>query len=210
MFDRANFTAINVQLGRGDDKFTEGNDVVRDESLVLDAGSGNDTIVTGAGNDLVFGGSGNDSILTGNGDDVIFGQSGNDTIDGQVGHDTEFLGGGNDTAMWLPGEGSDVVDGGNGTDVLQFNGSNGAEVMSLSPSGSRAVFLRDLGTVRMDLDNLEHVDVNAMGGADTVTFNDMTGTSVRQADVDLGATPGGPGDDAADLGRSTARGATTT
>jgi Ca2+-binding RTX toxin-like protein len=198
-FDRASFTAIDVQLGSGDDAFVESPGVVRDETLTVDAGDGNDAVQTGDGNDLVFGGRGNDSILTGNGDDVIFGQSGNDVIDGQVGHDTEFLGSGADVATWNPGEGSDFVDGGSGTDVLQFNGSNAPENMSLSPSGSRAVFLRDVGQIRMDLDNLEHVDVSARGGADTVTFDDMTGTSVRQADVDLAATPGGPGDQAADV-----------
>ncbi len=38
----------------------------------------------------------------------------------------------------------------------------------------------------MDLNNVETVDVNALGGADTITVNDLTGTAVKQVNLDLG------------------------
>ena len=47
----------------------------------------------------------------------------------------------------------------------------------------------------MDLDDVERIDVKALGGADTVTVNDLSGTDVTNVDADL-AAPGG-GDDAA-------------
>jgi hypothetical protein len=39
------------------------------------------------------------------------------------------------------------------------------------------------------------VDVNALGGADLVTVNDLTGTDVRNVTVDLAATLGGASGD---------------
>ena len=63
--------------------------------------------------------------------------------------------------------------------------------MSLSANGRRAVFLRDVGAIRMDLDNVEALDLQTLAGADKVTVNDLTGTDLRQARIDLSA----PGDD---------------
>ena len=39
----------------------------------------------------------------------------------------------------------------------------------------------------MDLDGVEQLDLQALGGADQVTIGDMSGTDFRQANVDLGA-----------------------
>ena len=48
----------------------------------------------------------------------------------------------------------------------------------------------------MDLDNVETIDVHALGGADTITVNDLTGTDVTEVNLDLGAN--GVGDGSAD------------
>ena len=37
----------------------------------------------------------------------------------------------------------------------------------------------------MDTDGVEIVDFNALGGADTITVNDLTGTDVTQTNLDL-------------------------
>ncbi|MGX7681821.1 calcium-binding protein [Jatrophihabitans sp. DSM 45814] len=197
-FDRTTFNTISAFLGRGDDQFHENelNGRFVEEALIVDGGAGNDTIVGGSGNDTLSGGAGDDNIQGGAGNDVIFGNAGNDVIDGNVGTDTEILGAGADTAVWNPGEGNDVVDGSAGVDTLAFNGSNANEIMALSANGRQAVLTRDVGGIRMDLDNVEHVKVAAVGGADSVTINDLTGTDVRSADVDLSAQ--GVGDGQAD------------
>jgi Ca2+-binding RTX toxin-like protein len=176
--DRATFSRIVVSLENGDDQFRidQAGGAFADEGLVVDAGSGGDTIVGGDGNDLVLGGSGSDSVS------------------GARGNDTAILGSGRDSFRWLPGEGSDAIDGGDGPDSLVFDGSNAAEIMSLSASGHRTVLLRNVGAIRMDMDDVETLDLAALGGADTVTVNDMTGTGFRTADIDLSAQGVGDGE----------------
>jgi len=49
----------------------------------------------------------------------------------------------------------------------------------------------------MDLKSVETVNIGALGGADTITVNDLSKTDVRNVNVDLGAAGGG-GDGAAD------------
>jgi Ca2+-binding RTX toxin-like protein len=180
-FPLADFNAISVSLGNGDDQFTEPPGILANKALTVDGGNGNDTITTG------------------NGTDVIFGGNGDDHVDAGRGNDTVFLGNGNDFFVWNPGQGSDTVDGGNGNaDVMQFNGSDQDETMSLSANGSRAVFLRDIGTIRMDLNAIETLNLNTLGGGDNVTVNNLEGTSLRHANIDLAASSGG-GDQATDF-----------
>ena len=60
-------------------------------------------------------------------------------------------------------------------------------------------FFRDVGNVTMDLNGVEDIELNALGGADTITVNDLTGTDLNQVDLDLAAPPGsGVGDGQAD------------
>src|SRR4051794_30874043 len=170
-FGRRTFRVISVSLGSGDDRFDvdSGGSASTDVPLHIDAGNGSDTIVGGAGDDTIVGGNGDDHLRGGAGADVLFGDNGDDFVDGGVGTDTEVLGSGDDVAAWTPGEGSDAVFGQSGNDTLAFDGSPGDEVMSLSRNGTEAVFLRSPGSVRMDLDGVELVNTNALGGADTIT-----------------------------------------
>ena len=51
----------------------------------------------------------------------------------------------------------------------------------------------------MDINGVEQVNVAALGGADTLTVNDLSGTDVAQVNLDLAGTPGsGTGDGQAD------------
>jgi Ca2+-binding RTX toxin-like protein len=43
----------------------------------------------------------------------------------------------------------------------------------------------------MDLDDVEHIIVNALGGADTIVVNDLAGTDAPEINVNLAATGGG-------------------
>ena len=171
---------IVVSLRAGDDVFRvdQVNGAFADETLIIDAGEGNDVVSGGDGNE------------------IMLGRSGNDRFDGNKGADAAFLGGGDDVFTWDPGDGSDAVTGGSGNDTLLFNGASGNETMSLSANGRQAVFLRDPGTVRMDLDGIESVDVVALAGADAITVNDLTGTEVQNVNIDLGVN--GAGDTSAD------------
>ena len=51
----------------------------------------------------------------------------------------------------------------------------------------------------MDLDDVERIDFNALGGVDNIVVGDMTGTDVTQVRINLASTLGGTvGDNAAD------------
>lgn len=195
-FARDTFSGISVFLRAGDDSFVETGTTLPDEPLTVSASSGDDTIVAGPGTDVISGGDGNDNIHGGPGDDVITAGRGDDLVDGDQGHDTAFLGTGQDSFVWDAGDGSDLVDGSVGYDTLVFNGASGNEVMSLSANDFRSVFLRQPGNIRMDMDGVEQLTLNPLGGADVFTQNDMTGTDFRQVNVNLAVE--GAGDQAAD------------
>ena len=174
------------------------------DGLFVNALAGNDT-VTAAGLPAgivqltVDGGIGNDIIIGSDGDDRLVGDDGNDTITGGKGSDVAFLGDGNDTFIWNPGDGSDTVEGQGGIDTLQFNGSNADESFDLSANGTRLRLFRDVGNVTMDVNGVSHVNLATLGGADTVTVNDLTGAGVTDVNIDLAGTPGRKaGDGAAD------------
>ena len=177
-FDRATFSRIEVLLRSGSDQFRvdQVNGAFADEALTVDGGSGRDTMDGGDGAEYFIGGSGGDAV------------------DGNRGDDSADLGSGSDSFRWDPGDGSDDIEGRSGTDTLDFNGAGANENMSLSAEGHRSVFLRDVANIRMDMSRVERLELTALGGVDTVTINDMSGTDFRRADVDLsGPTGGGDG-----------------
>jgi Ca2+-binding RTX toxin-like protein len=176
-------------------------DIGTSENLVVNMNGGNDTLTAGNGLagliDLsVDGGAGNDSITGGDGNDRLVGGDGSDTITGGRGSDTALMGAGDDTFVWNPGDGSDTVDGQDGIDTMQFNGSNQSERFDFTANGFRLRLTRDVGTVTMDVDGTERVNLAALGEADTITVNDLSGTAVTEVNLDLSAQ--GQGDGAAD------------
>src|SRR6266487_2794210 len=170
-------------------------DIGTTENLVVNANGGDDVITAGNGlADLakltIDGGAGNDTITGGDGNDTLLGGDGNDVITGGRGSNTAQLGAGDDTFVWNPGDASDVVDGQDGTDTLLFNGANIADTMSISANHGKVSLVRDIANITMDLDNIEHIQVNALDGADKITVNDLTGSDVTQVTLDLGANDG--------------------
>src|SRR5262249_50904688 len=138
--------------------------------ILLNGGAGNDSLSLDETNGTLplaklDGGAGNDVLVGGSAGDVLDGAGGDDTLSG---------GAGRDTFVWSPGDGSDVVEGRGGLDTLTFNGSDLAEQFNISANGSRVRLTRDLGTVAMDLTGIEEIDVNAAGGADTITVGDLS------------------------------------
>jgi hypothetical protein len=167
-------------------------------SIVVDAGRGNDFVLLDTANGafttarptIVVGGNGDDTLLGGSGDELFFGGRGNDFVDGNGGADTAFLGGGNDTFVWDPGDANDTVEGGSGFDIHLFNGAGGNEIFAATADGHRVRFTRNTGNIVMDLNNIEALDVNALGGSDSVTINDLAGTGLTDVIVDLGLALG--------------------
>ena len=94
------------------------------------------------------------------------------------GNDVAFLGAGNDVFQWDPDDGSDMVEGQDGLDRLDFNGANIAEHIDISANGAHVRFTRDVANVTMDLNDVEFVRFKALGGADNIVINDLSGTDV--------------------------------
>src|SRR5262249_44368709 len=138
------------------------------------------TLPTGVVTLTIDGGAGNDTIIGSQGADRLIGGDGGDLGVGGRGNDLAPLGGGNDTFVWNPGDGSDTVEGQAGFDTLQFNGAAIAENIDIAANGSRVRFFRDIATVTMDLDGVERVEFNALGGVDVVKVHDLSGTAVTQ------------------------------
>jgi Ca2+-binding RTX toxin-like protein len=177
-------------------------DIGTSENLVLNANGGNDSF-SATGNlaaliqITVDGGAGDDTLLGSNGNDVLLGGDGNDFIDGQQGNDTASLGAGDDTFQWDPGDGNDTVEGQAGNDTLLFHGANIAEIFDVSANGARVRFTRNIANIVMDLDDIENLDLSALGGTDTLTVNNLAGTDLTAINTDLAATIGGTTGDAA-------------
>jgi hypothetical protein len=169
-FDLGTFAAIDIDAGSGDDT------VRIDESVA---------VFTTTKATRIEGGNGDDRLLGGAGAEVLSGGRGDDFIDGNGGVDTAFLGQGDDTFVWDPGDASDIVEGQAGFDTMIFNGSIGNEIMAATAVDGRVLFTRNLGTIVMDLDDVEAIDVRALGGSDSVTVNDVTQSDLQRVDVDL-------------------------
>jgi Ca2+-binding RTX toxin-like protein len=166
-------------------------DIGTTEELVVNANGGDDVITAGNGlANLIHltldGGAGNDTITGGDGNDKLLGGDGNDLVTGGRGSDSALLGAGDDTFVWNPGDGNDVVDGQDGTDKLLFNGANISEIMNLLAHGGHAEFTRNVANIAIDLDNIEQVQVNALGGADRINVDNLGATDVKQVTIDLG------------------------
>ncbi len=189
----------------------DGNDFVfgDDGNDEVFGGNGNDSIDGGAGNDIVNGEANNDTVNGGSGDDSLYGEVGSDILSGMDGNDYEdgglgddFVYGGAGADTLLAGVGNDVIDGqGNvpglenktadlvllagGTDLAdiytvstQIVGVNQFVVLSRTNQTPYSIRMRRTETVRL----------NAGGGNDTLTVNNLAGapTESIRFEIDLG------------------------
>ena len=163
-------------------------DIGTTENLVVNANGGDDIFT--AGNGLaaliqltVDGGAGNDTITGGDGDDMLLGGDGNDLVIGGRGNDTALLGAGDDTFVWNPGDGSDIGRGpGRHRHAAVQRRQRRREDRHLGQRQPGALHPRR----RQHHDGPQRrraaSNFNALGGADTITVNDLTGTDVTQVD----------------------------
>src|SRR5688572_1568032 len=164
---------LHVNGQGGNDKISAATMAVDIVQIALDGGAGNDSLTGGLGNDSLIGGDGNDTVIGGNGADTV------------------ALGAGNDLFVWNPGNGNDKIEGEDGIDTLRFVGSNASEAFSIFANGTRATVTRDIGTVVMDLNGVERIEIRTLGSDDGVYVSDLSGTGVSAVVVDLAATSGG-------------------
>ena len=180
-FLRNRFTRIVVSGGLGNDR------------LRIDESKG---AFTNTERTTLNGGPGTDMLIGGRFAETLNGFTGIDTVEGNAGADTAVLGAGADIFVWDPGDGNDVVQGGTEVDTLRFNGSAAAEVFAAAAVGSELRLTRNLGAVVMRAQDVETLALNALGGADSMSVNDLDSTDVTTLNLDLAV--GGVGDAAAD------------
>ena len=105
-----------------------------------------------------------------------------------------------DTFFWDAGDGNDIVEGQGGNDALVFNGSALNEIIDFSAVGSRLRLSRNVENVVLDIDGVERLGLQPLGGADVVTVNSLAGTAVESLIIELTGIDGGStGDGQADL-----------
>ncbi len=127
----------------------------------------------------------------GRGEDVILGGEGNDLVNGGDGDDLAVMGAGDDAFVWNPGDDNDTLEGEDGFDRMLFNGAVIAEQIDISNVDGHVRFFRNIANVLMDLNDVEGIDYNALGGADIVVVNDLSGTDVVEVNTNLAVNGAG-------------------
>src|SRR5829696_884520 len=151
-------------------------------AMLLNGGTGADTLQGGGGADLINGGEDNDALTGGPGGDRLVGDRGADAMSG---------GDGDDTTVWNNGDGSDVMNGDAGVDRVEVNGAAGNEVFTVAPNGARAKFDRtSAGAFSLDIGSAEALDLRSLAGDDTFTASPGTGALLAVT------ADGGAGNDA--------------
>jgi Ca2+-binding RTX toxin-like protein len=192
---------VNADLGTGTDQASV--DATNASDNLTVAGSASVTGLAAAvhlrnAEALTVNALGGDDVVSASGLDTRIkltadGGAGNDKLAGSRGDDRLLGGDGTDAFVWNPGDGSDTIEGQTGTDTLTFNGASVAESFDISANGGRVRFFRNVAGITMDLNDVERIDANALGGADTMVVNDLSGTDVTAVRTDVS----GPTDDGA-------------
>jgi trimeric autotransporter adhesin len=158
---------------------------------------GNDTIIGGATNDVMFGLGGNDSLVGGGDLDILDGGAGNDTLDGGAMNDILKGGAGNDRL--IGGVGEDTMTGGAGNDVYDVTDLDD-EVHELAGGGTDSI-LAEIGNVSLaDYDNVEVLSLTTLAGAANASGSDRSDSINGNAFVNT--LTGGKGNDTLDGGGS--------
>ncbi len=172
--------------------------------LIVNGTDGGETLMSGAGLQILLGHGGNDTLSSGAGADILVGGTGDDVID---------AGNGNDTILWRAGDGRDIVDGGVGNDTFHIAGDNSNETyriydrLSLPAAlaiglavATEIIVTREVAgseTIIAELTNIEEMVINGGGGADTfVPIGDFSPTTLSHNTITIEGTDG---DDTVDI-----------
>ncbi len=219
----ADATAIVVHAGFGGDTIEVDPQAEAQAIIVIDGGSGNDTItggsiiIGGPGNNLLIGSDGPNTIVGGTGSDTIYGLGGNDTLFGDaevlnidiLGPNCEYIG--NliilPTATGAPdsifgGDGDDFINGNVGADSI-YGGEGHDDIGAQTYNG---VFFPEAGNDVIDAGEGDNCVFSGTGN-DTVTAGNGNNRIVLDEGDDTATTGngnnsifGGAGNDTATTG----------
>ncbi|MEH6740901.1 MAG: calcium-binding protein, partial [Sulfitobacter sp.] len=148
---------------------------------------GNDSLLGGSGDDVIYGMAGNDFISGGTDNDRLYGGSGHDTLAGEAGNDLYDGGDGND--LFFAGAGADTMLGGAGNDQLTnfssldtsgqvFDGGADVDLFSIIKSGG-------IGTVDLRDDSvtgIEFLNFSDNGGGPSFVVDEIQLNAAQFAD----------------------------
>jgi len=161
---------VVVRTGGGNDQLAA--TLTTTGAIELDAEAGDDTVLGSIRPETVKGGAGDDRLVAGRGDDTVLGGDGNDTL------------------VWNNGDGTDQMTGEAGADAVEVNGSPNAGDVFVTKPGAAAGSVRfdrtNLGLFGLDLTTVERLQVNGLGGDDSITAQGGVGALIRH-DADGGA-----------------------
>lgn len=192
-------TVIRVNLGQNNIVAqlpeSTGNGIAGSDDDDLFGGDGNDVIYGIGGHDLLAGGNGDDELYGNSGNDEIYGNDGTDKLEGHSGNDklyggngTDDLNGGSgDDQLW-GGGGNDTLAGGSGIDTLY--GDSGNDTLS-GASGNDILF----GGNGNDTVNGNSGDDVMHGGMGNDIMNGHSGNDVMNGDAGGDKLIGGGGND---------------
>lgn len=137
--------------------------------LVLEGGNlGDDVLITGSGNDTIYGANGADALLGNGGNDALIGSNGADTLNGGTGNDFLNGGSGADVFEFEAGFGADVIVGfEDGTDVLDVSGYGG---------------LAGIGDLQILQDGANTIARVVTAPSDQITFVGVSAVNISDAD----------------------------
>lgn len=130
----------------------DGTTVKNVENIIINAGSGNDTLTTGKGVDNLYGNDGGDTLTSGGGKDFLSGGTGTNTLSSDRGDDSIYS------------TGLDTINGGSGFDVATIDRHTavGALTFHLGDPGTTTTLIGDGTTVK----NVEKFVLTGGSGAD--------------------------------------------
>ena len=188
-----------IDAGDGDNRIAgDGATLTATEYATLNASTdGDDTIISGAGADIVLGGQGGDTLITGAGDDLISGDGAVVILAANVATSA--------TTRSSQGGSGDTIDAGAGDDVIL----GGAGADSITGGAGNDHMLGDFGTADLvggvGLTSLDVVD----GGDDTIAGGDGDDVAIGGAGINVFSDTGGTNIVIGGAGSLTAGGALT-
>ena len=160
-----------------DDKTVTYENLKTDYGMTINGDAGDNTLIGGAGKDIMNGGYGNDVLWGRNGDDTLNGGDGNDELNGENGDDILNGGYGNDTLNG--GAGNDILNGGDfEKDRYLFQKGHGQDIINDMSKPNQTSAINDLvfqGAKSADAvftRSGNNLIISAYGSNDSVTLID--------------------------------------
>ncbi|MGO9431194.1 calcium-binding protein [Rhodoblastus sp.] len=152
-----------------------GNDKLHGDTMAGSSSSA-DTLIGGAGDDLLKVTSGNNSLVAGTGHNTLYGGSGLDTLDGG-GHSVMYAGSGSNSIV--ASSGYDTIYGGSGTDTISLQnggsssvtGGTGSDTVNVGVTGNDTIIGGHSTSIYTSQTEANMTEIYNVKGVSEITFS---------------------------------------